>query len=110
MKASTRKTPQPSPTKLSDFQSTQSPAGTTQRVATLRRECLTRDRHRCVISRTFDDDEAMRRVGRDGQEKAQDDDGKFLKDEGGTFASLEVAHIIPHSLMTVGSGMLELVR
>jgi len=52
----------------------------------------------------------MRRVGRDGEEKAQDDDGKFLKDEGGTFAPLEVAHIIPHSLMTVQSGMLELVR
>jgi len=50
----------------------------------------------------------MRRVGRDSEEKAQDDDGKFLKDEGGTFAPLEVAHIIPHSLMTVQSGMLEL--
>ena len=110
MKASTRKTPQPSPATLSEFQSAQSPAGTTQRVATLRRECLIRDRHRCVISRTFDDGEAMRRVGRDGEEKAQDDDGKFLKDEGGTFAPLEVAHIIPHSLMTVQSGMLELVR
>ena len=63
-----------------------------------------------MISYTFNDDEAMRRVGRDGQEKAQDDDGKFLKDEAGIFASLEVAHIIPYSLMTVGSGMLELVR
>jgi hypothetical protein len=52
----------------------------------------------------------MRRVGRDGEEKAQDDDGKLLKDEGGTFTPLEVAHIIPHSLMTVQSGMLELVR
>ena len=51
----------------------------------------------------------MRRAGRDGQDKAQDDDGKLLKDHDGTFASLEVAHIIPHSLMTVGSGTLELV-
>ena len=84
--------------------------GTSQRVATLRRECLIRDRHRCVISRTFDDGEVMRRVGRDGEEKARDDDGNFLEDEGGTFAPLEVAHIIPHSLMAVQSGMLELVR
>jgi hypothetical protein len=63
-----------------------------------------------MISRTFDDGEVMRRVGRDGEEKVQDDDGKFLKDEGGTFTSLEVVHIIPHSLVTVQSGMLELVR
>jgi hypothetical protein len=52
----------------------------------------------------------MRRVGRDGEEKAQDDDGKFLKDEGGILAPLEVAYIIPYSLMTIQSGMLELVR
>ena len=51
-----------------------------------------------MISRSFD-------VGE--QEKAQDDDGKFLKDEGGTFGSLEVAHIVPHSLITVGSGTLQ---
>jgi hypothetical protein len=51
----------------------------------------------------------MRRVGRDGEEKAQDDDGRFLKDEAGTFAPLEVAHIIPHSLMTSKGGMAELV-
>ena len=79
-------------------------------MATLRRDCLIRDRHRCVISRTFDDGEAMRRVNLDDEEKAQDDDGKFLKDEGGTFAPLEVAHIIPHSLMSVQSGMPGLVR
>ena len=109
VKASTRKTPQPSPTKISEAQSIQSSAGTTNRVATLRRECLTRDRHRCVISRRFDDGEAMRRVGREGEESAQDDDGNYLKDEGGTFAPLEVAHIIPHSLMSIQSGTTELV-
>ena len=51
----------------------------------------------------------MRRVGREGEESAQDDDGNYLKDEGGTFAPLEVAHIIPHSLMTIQSGTTELV-
>lgn len=51
----------------------------------------------------------MRRVARDGDEKAQDEDGNLLQNESGTFASLEVAHIIPHSLTTVGSGKLELV-
>ena len=52
----------------------------------------------------------MRRVDPGDEDKAQDDEGKALKDEGGTFAPLEVAHIIPHSLVTVQSGMLELVR
>jgi len=63
-----------------------------------------------VISRTFDDVEATRRVDRDGEEQAQDDDGKHLKDEAGTFAPLDVAHMLPHSLMTVQSGKRELVR
>jgi hypothetical protein len=38
---------------------------------------------------------------RDRDDKAKDDDGHFLKDEAGTFAPLEVGHIIPHSLMNV---------
>ena len=76
----------------------------------LRRDCLIRDRRRCVISRIFDRGEAIKRVARDGDEEAQDDEGKLLRDESGTFAPLEVAHIIPHSLMTIPSGMLELVR
>lgn len=54
--------------------------------------------------------EATRRVSRDGEENAQDDDGNFLKEEAGSFAPLEVAHIIPHSLMTVQAGTMELVR
>ena len=109
MKASTRETPQPSPATLSDLQSTQSPAPTTQRLANLRRDCLIRDRHRCIISGTFDRVEATKRVARNGDEEAQDDGGNLLKDESGTFAPLEVAHIIPHSLMTVQSGQSELV-
>ena len=71
---------------------------------------MERDHHRCVISRTFDDAEATRRVSRDGEEQAHDDDARYLKDESGTFAPLEVAHIIPHSLMTAQRGTLELVR
>ena len=101
MKASTRKTPQPSPATLSGLRSTQLPAAPTQRLATLRRDSFIRDRHRCVISGKFDHVEAEKRVARDGDEEAQDDDGNLLKDEGGIFAPLEVAHIIPHSLMTV---------
>jgi hypothetical protein len=108
LKAATRKTPQPSPATLSDIQSAQSLAGTTQRLASLRRDCLIRDRYRCVISRTFDRDEAMRRVSRDGDHNAQDDEGNLLSEESGTFAPLEVAHIIPHSLMTFPSGKTEL--
>lgn len=54
--------------------------------------------------------EAKARVDRDGKEAAQDDDEKLLKDEKGIFAPLEVAHIIPHSLMSIGAGMQELVR
>lgn len=109
IKAATRKTPQPSPATVSDIQSAQSLAGTTQRLATLRRDCLIRDRYRCVISRTFDRDEAMRRVSRDGDYNAQDDEGNLLSEESGTFAPLEVAHIIPHPLMTFPSGKTELV-
>lgn len=109
VRASTRKTPQPSPAAVSDLQSLQSFSGTTQRLATLRRDCLTRDRHRCVISRSFDRDEARRRVARDGTQKAQDDDGFPLSNESNIFATLEVAHIIPHSLMTLSSGEYELV-
>jgi hypothetical protein len=74
---------------MSESQSTQQPAGTTQRVAALREDCLIRDHHRCVISRKFGDAEAAKRVGREGDDKAKDGDGHLLKDEAGTFAPLE---------------------
>ena len=93
---------------MSESQSTQL-AGTTQRVAALREDCLIRDRHRCVISRKFDDAEAGKRVGHEGDDNAKDDDGHLLRYEAGTFSPLEVAHIIPHSLMNVSSGKTELV-
>jgi hypothetical protein len=51
----------------------------------------------------------MRRVSRQGDDNAEDDDGKLLKEESGTFVPLEVAHIIPHSIMTFSSGKTELV-
>ena len=51
----------------------------------------------------------MRRVAQDGPHDAQDDQGIPLRDESNTFATLEVAHIIPHSLMTLSSGEQELV-
>lgn len=70
VKASTGKTPQPSPAILFDIQGAQTIARTTQRLASLRRDCLIRDRHRGVISRTFDYDEAVRRVSRDGDHNA----------------------------------------
>lgn len=62
-----------------------------------------------MISRKFDYAEAGKRVGLEGDDRAKDDDGHFLKAEAGTFAPLEVAHIIPHSLMNVSSGKTEMV-
>ena len=70
---------------------------------------LKRDRHRCVISSRFDDAEAPKRVEREGDDEAKDDKGHKLKREAGTFTPLEVAHILPHSLMNVGGGGTELV-
>jgi hypothetical protein len=78
-------------------------------VAALRGECLKRDRYRCVISGTFDDAEARKRVEREGDDEAKDDDGHKLKNEAGAFTALEVAHILPHSLMNVSGGGAELV-
>lgn len=84
-------------------------AGTPERIATLRRACLIRDRYRCVISRRFDQNEALRRllVQQRGGSLAQDQDGAPLKGE--RFEDLEVAHIIPHSLTRVNPSR-ELVR
>ncbi|TGJ83076.1 hypothetical protein E0Z10_g5688 [Xylaria hypoxylon] len=100
LKASTKKTPQPTPTYHSAVQEVQGVAqsfvGTPARLSTLRGYCLLRDRHRCVVSRTFDLREAMNRFSSDNDD-AKDDDGKLLR--GDSFNDLEVAHILPHSLM-----------
>lgn len=101
MKASGARTPQPSPGVLSANQGSQEISGTPQRVYTLREDCLTRDRYRCVISRTFHVSEALSRFKRFGYDNAKDDDGQPLKDEVNP-EYLEVSHILPHSLMSLG--------
>lgn len=109
MRASSVKTPQVTPTSLSLSQ-TPTQLGTKQRVSILRKACLVRDHHRCVISRKFDIVEARKRFQENGGD-AKDDDGNLLSNEPpGWFQHLEVAHILPHSLTTIGQGESELVR
>ena len=110
MKSSSNKTPQPTPPSLSDAPHLQEMTGTPTRVANLRAECLERDRHRCVISRAFDVAQAKIRYKLHGRDEAKDDDGNLLKNERKTFATLEVAHILPHSLMSVANAKSQLVR
>lgn len=109
VKASTRKTPQPSPAYHSAVLNAQAGAqtfvGTPARISKLRGSCLIRDRHRCVISRAFDQNQAIERM-RDCDD-ALDDDGQSLAGE--SFDSLEVAHILPHSLTRAGQDS-QLVR
>ncbi|PHH73972.1 hypothetical protein CDD83_4640 [Cordyceps sp. RAO-2017] len=106
LKASAKKTPQPSPACHSAVQRVQGGApefaGTPDRVSVLRGACLVRDRHRCVVSRRFDQAQALRRFESDG-DNAQDDDGNLLKEETRPFDALEVAHILPHSLTKTNS-------
>ncbi|KAK5988611.1 hypothetical protein PT974_10097 [Cladobotryum mycophilum] len=103
LQASARKTPQPSPATSSVIEGVGGAynlAGTQDRIAVLRRDCLTRDHHRCVISRAFDRKVAIDRARKFGQAQARDDDGVLLQGPGirNDFATLEVAHILPHSL------------
>ncbi|KAL2138306.1 hypothetical protein VTI28DRAFT_6995 [Corynascus sepedonium] len=105
LKASTRKTPQPSPAYHSAIQRLQGGVGfvgTQERLSALRGACLIRDRHRCVVTRRFDSNEAVKRYESAG-DNARDDDGNPLdEDQPGTFEPLEVAHILPHSLTRLG--------
>ncbi|KAH2484615.1 hypothetical protein KXW70_007281, partial [Aspergillus fumigatus] len=101
LKALAVKTPQPTPA-LSHSRTPEATFGTPQRVSNLRQACLIRDRHRCVISRKFDAEEGQGRYKRDGP-NSKDDDGKSLLEERDNMAFLEVAHIIPHSLMSLTS-------
>ncbi|OAA53004.1 hypothetical protein SPI_09492 [Niveomyces insectorum RCEF 264] len=109
LKASTRKTPQPSPAYRSAFLFAQGGSATGEyvmtpdRLSTLRGACLVRDRHRCVISRKFHVAEFKRRLKQHGRE-ARDDDGALLIEQQGQFDILEVAHILPHSLMKADAG------
>ncbi|KAL7950151.1 hypothetical protein V8C42DRAFT_309616 [Trichoderma barbatum] len=111
LKASTKKTPQPSPAFLSATLDAQGGEqlflGTLDRVAALRGHCLVRDRHRCVVSRKFDSNEAILRGRRDG-DSARDDDGNEFPPGLDQYAHLEVAHILPHSLTETDQGSSEL--
>lgn len=108
VRASSVKTPQPTPASLSAIQ-TSTPSGTPYRVSILRKSCLVRDRYRCVISRKFDKSEARKRFEQYGED-CKDDEGIELKNESSDrFQFLEVAHILPHCLTTVSSGDADLV-
>ncbi|OAX83209.1 hypothetical protein ACJ72_02426 [Emergomyces africanus] len=107
LRASSAKTPQPTPVSLSSMQASTTPTGITHRVSILRQRCLIRDHHRCVVSRKFDRKEAQLRIKQDGIE-SKDDDGELLRNQPGEFDYLEVAHILPHSLNSMASGSTEL--
>ncbi|KAJ5677682.1 uncharacterized protein N7477_003315 [Penicillium maclennaniae] len=108
LRASSVKTPQPTPTSLSSLQSPK-PTGTRQRVSALRHNCLIRDRHRCVVSRKFDRVAARERFA-ENAESCADDDGNLLKNKSSDqFQFLEVAYILPYCLTTVASSESDLV-
>ncbi len=93
--------------------------GTPIRLATLRQDCLLRDHHRCVISRAFDYHEYLDRVNSHGNNAKDDDGALFSSAEAATeapgeastegFSFLEVAHIIPHSFVSLNRDEKELV-
>ncbi|KAF3027049.1 hypothetical protein E8E15_007699 [Penicillium rubens] len=94
LRASSVKTPQPTPASLSSV---------------LRQKCLIRDHHRCVVSRKFDRAAARKRF-EENAESCADDDGNLLKDKSSDeFQYLEVAYILPYCLTTVASGETDLV-
>ncbi|KAI3322505.1 hypothetical protein HD806DRAFT_500250 [Xylariaceae sp. AK1471] len=102
VKASTKKTPQSSPALRSAVQEAQGHSGqqyvgTGLRLSVLRRDCLIRDRYRCVISRRFDFTEAMKRRRTPGGPR--DDDNNLIANDPIEPDQLEVAHILPHSLV-----------
>ncbi|KAK3682378.1 hypothetical protein B0T22DRAFT_282134 [Podospora appendiculata] len=109
LRAATNKTPQPSPVYHAAVQQVQTQeeqqriqdfVGTPERLSVLRETCLTRDRHRCVVTCAFDLTEATRQwraEQRWDQLSAKDDDGNPL-DASNQYANLEVAHILPYAL------------
>ncbi|KAI0412237.1 hypothetical protein F5X98DRAFT_367467 [Xylaria grammica] len=94
LKASTKRNPQPPPAERF--------AGRPERLSSLRATCLIRDRHLCVISRRFGQQDALKRMKED-RKGAKDDDGNLLVSQP-RFGKLEVAHILPRSLTRIGSG------
>ncbi|GAB1319485.1 hypothetical protein MFIFM68171_09695 [Madurella fahalii] len=109
LRAATNKTPQPSPVYHAAVQQVQTQeeqrriqdfVGTPERLSVLRETCLTRDRHRCVVTRAFDLTEAAQKWRAEQRWKhlsARDDDGYPL-DASNQYANLEVAHILPYAL------------
>ncbi|KAF5859457.1 hypothetical protein ETB97_002859 [Aspergillus alliaceus] len=103
LKALASKTPYNTPGPLSRLQLSEGGGiGTPQRLKSLRDDCLERDRHRCVVTRKFSVNEAQERFEKDG-DNLKDDDGESLLPERNEMAYLEVAHIFPHSLMSLSS-------
>ncbi|KAB8239617.1 uncharacterized protein BDW43DRAFT_258660 [Aspergillus alliaceus] len=112
LKALASKTPYNTPGPLSRLQLSEGGGiGTPQRLKSLQDDCLERDRHRCVVARKFSVNEAQERFEKDG-DNLKDDDGESLLPERNEMAYLEVAHIFPHSLMSLSSnsGEQKLVR
>ncbi|KAI0435721.1 hypothetical protein F4803DRAFT_544577 [Xylaria telfairii] len=112
VKASTKKTPQLSPALHSAVQEAQGNSGqqylgTGPRLSILRRDCLIRDRHRCVILRKFDFAEAIKRTRIPGGPR--DNKGNLIANDLIKPAPLKVAHILLHSLTKVNKRG-ELVR
>jgi hypothetical protein len=112
VRAATNKTPQPSPVYHAAVQQAQTQeeqqriqdyVGTPERLSVLRGACLTRDRHRCVITRTFDSKEMSVRWRQ--QPSARDDDGNPLE-IGDQYGDLEVSHILPYALTKEEDGQL----
>ncbi|RBR15414.1 uncharacterized protein FIESC28_07349 [Fusarium coffeatum] len=106
LKVNSAKTPQPSPATHSAvmraLEQEHEYIGTPQRVSILRAQCLERDRHRCVVSRKFEEELGEKRYNLEmgGQKDAfRDEDGVSL--HGQKFDALKVAHILPHSLTKV---------
>ncbi|GBF64422.1 hypothetical protein TMEN_7124 [Trichophyton mentagrophytes] len=108
MRASGSCTSQPSPAHMSALQrilESHEHIPTPERVAALRQLCLIRDRHKCVISHTFDAKATSDRLRQYG-DSAEDDDGNRLSEAGPdrqpiNIGHLEVSHILPHSLTQV---------
>ncbi|QSS55924.1 hypothetical protein I7I53_03944 [Histoplasma capsulatum var. duboisii H88] len=95
LRASSVKTPQPTPTSSSSIHAS-TPTGTTQRVSILRQSCLVRDHHRCVVSRKFDKNEAGKRWKQDGED-CKDDDRNPLKNESSDrfqYLEVHICHIV----------------
>ncbi|KAF2969713.1 hypothetical protein GQX73_g3832 [Xylaria multiplex] len=114
LKASGRKTPQPTPTYHSVVREVQGVAHgfveTPARVSALRGACLLRDRFRCVVSRKFDLHEAENRFAHDN-DSARDNDENLLEGEpldcledSAREAALAVLNMFDHGVVNLIEG------